>query len=108
MPGMTIWRNRWWVAMASVVFFFALSLLVLAIFADHPERISSHLPLYFGFGLAGSLLGPVYFLPTIIALHRPNALAIFLLNFFLGWSFLGWLGALVWSVVKPVPPSLPA
>ena len=44
----------------------------------------------------------VYFLPTIIALTRGhrNALAIFLLNFFLGWTFIGWVVALVWSVTR--------
>ncbi len=44
----------------------------------------------------------LYFLPTIIALlrgHR-NALAIFLLNFFLGWTFIGWVVALVWSATR--------
>ena len=43
-----------------------------------------------------------YFLPTIIALARRqrNSLAIFLLNFFLGWTFIGWVVALVWSVTK--------
>ncbi len=43
-----------------------------------------------------------YFLPTIIALARRqrNTLAIFLLNFFLGWTFIGWVVALVWSVTK--------
>ncbi len=43
-----------------------------------------------------------YFLPTIIALLRrqPNSLAIFLLNFFLGWTFFGWVVALVWSVTR--------
>ncbi len=43
-----------------------------------------------------------YFMPTIIALVRKkrNALAIFLLNFFLGWTFIGWVVALVWSVTK--------
>jgi hypothetical protein len=42
----------------------------------------------------------VYFLPTIIALakKRRNTLAIFLLNFFLGWTFIGWVVALVWAV----------
>ena len=60
--------------------------------------------------LFGSFVGVVvfiiimasYFLPTIIALLRrqPNALAIFLLNFFLGWTFIGWVVALVWSVTK--------
>ena len=44
----------------------------------------------------------LYFLPTIIAVarKRPNALAIFLLNFFLGWTFIGWVVALVWSVMR--------
>ena len=43
-----------------------------------------------------------YFLPTIIAIVRRqrNALAIFLLNFFLGWTFIAWVVALVWSVTK--------
>jgi hypothetical protein len=44
----------------------------------------------------------LYFLPTIIAVLRKkrNALAIFLLNIFLGWTFIGWVVALVWSVTK--------
>ncbi|MFC1846897.1 superinfection immunity protein [Chloroflexota bacterium] len=43
-----------------------------------------------------------YFLPTIIALIRkqPNTLAIFLLNFFLGWTFIGWVVSLIWAVAK--------
>ncbi len=41
-----------------------------------------------------------YFLPTIIALIRknPNFLAICVLNFLLGWSFIGWIIALIWSL----------
>ena len=48
------------------------------------------------------LLLALYFLPTIIALvtKKRNALAIFVLNFFLGWSLIGWVVALVWSVTK--------
>ncbi|MDD4923947.1 MAG: superinfection immunity protein [Dehalococcoidales bacterium] len=44
----------------------------------------------------------VYFLPTIVAVVRKkrNALAIFLLNFFLGWTFIGWVVALVWAATK--------
>ncbi|NLL90604.1 MAG: superinfection immunity protein [Dehalococcoidales bacterium] len=44
----------------------------------------------------------VYFLPTIIAAVRKkrNILAIFLLNLFLGWTFIGWVVALVWAVTK--------
>jgi hypothetical protein len=42
-----------------------------------------------------------YFLPTVIALTRwhANTLGIFLLNVFLGWTLVGWVVALVWSVL---------
>jgi hypothetical protein len=48
------------------------------------------------------LLLTLYFLPTIVAItrHHRNALAIFLLNLFLGATFVGWVVALVWSVTK--------
>jgi len=43
-----------------------------------------------------------YFLPSIVAFLRgyKNILSIFLLNVFLGWTVLGWVSALVWSVMK--------
>jgi hypothetical protein len=52
-----------------------------------------------------SLGGGIYFLPTIIAAarHHHNALAIFLLNLLLGWTVLGWVGSLVWSVTAVTP-----
>lgn len=42
----------------------------------------------------------IYFLPSIVAelRGRPNKGAIFVLNLFLGWTFLGWIIALVWAV----------
>ena len=47
----------------------------------------------------------LYFLPTIIALVRSkrDTLAIFLLNFFLGWSVIGWIVALVWASKHDAP-----
>ena len=41
----------------------------------------------------------LYFLPTIVALLREkyDRVSIFLLNFFLGWSVIGWIVALVWA-----------
>ena len=41
-----------------------------------------------------------YLIPTIIAIFRghPNMAAIMAVNFLLGWTFLGWVAALVWSV----------
>jgi len=48
------------------------------------------------------LIFTVYFLPTLIAFLRQhkNKLAIFLLNLLLGWTVLGWVVSLVWSVIK--------
>ena len=60
-------------------------------------------------GLTGLIIVLVvivsYFLPTLIAVLREhhNRLPIFLLNFFLGWTFIGWVAALVWSFTSPPP-----
>ena len=42
----------------------------------------------------------VYFVPTIIAIvrHARNVLGIVLLNIFGGWTLVGWIIALVWSI----------
>lgn len=43
-----------------------------------------------------------YFIPTIVAYNRKklNKMSILLLNFFLGWSLIGWVVALVWATAK--------
>lgn len=48
--------------------------------------------LLFGFAL--------YFLPSIIAAHRghPSRTSILIFNTLLGWTFIGWIVALVWSL----------
>jgi len=50
------------------------------------------------------LIGPLallYFCPAIIAWYRWHGQrrAIFALNLLTGWTFFGWVGALVWSLV---------
>jgi len=42
----------------------------------------------------------IYFLPAIVACFnkKKNACGIFVLNLFLGWTGIGWIIALVWSV----------
>ena len=42
----------------------------------------------------------IYFIPTIIAMIRKktNTRAILALNLFLGWTFVGWVVALVWAL----------
>ena len=54
---------------------------------------------FFGFGFV------MYFLPSIIALGRSkrDIGGIILLNFFLGWTMIGWVVALVWAVKHDVP-----
>jgi len=44
----------------------------------------------------------LYFIPSIIAFifKKKNLLAILLLNIFLGWTLIGWVAALIWSVIK--------
>jgi len=44
----------------------------------------------------------LYLLPTIIAFNKnkKQKLGICILNIFLGWTFLGWLASLVWSICK--------
>ncbi|WP_152545509.1 superinfection immunity protein [Pseudomonas chlororaphis] len=41
----------------------------------------------------------IYFLPTFVASNRKhvNGTSIFLVNLLLGWTFLGWVVALVWA-----------
>jgi hypothetical protein len=41
----------------------------------------------------------VYFLPTLVAVlnRHLNTMAIIVLNILLGWTFLGWVVALVWA-----------
>lgn len=53
----------------------------------------------FELGLIILIFG-LYFLPAFISFLRnhKNKLAIFLLNLLLGWTVLGWVVSLVWSV----------
>jgi hypothetical protein len=47
----------------------------------------------------GGLCLLLYFLPTIVAALRshPSAGAIFAVNFFFGWTFIGWIICFVWA-----------
>jgi hypothetical protein len=60
-------------------------------------------------GLILLLLGlALYFLPFLIALNRKhhNTGAIFVVNLFLGWTFLGWIWALTWACSYTSRPHL--
>ncbi len=53
-----------------------------------------------GVGLLIALLFVPYWAPTIIAFIRkhPSKTAVLALNFFFGWTFIGWVAALVWAL----------
>jgi hypothetical protein len=48
----------------------------------------------------------MYWLPTLIAIVRqaPSALGVAVLNFFLGWTVIGWIMALVWALAANSGP----
>jgi hypothetical protein len=58
-------------------------------------------PFVFGWGITALLIIP-YFLPTIIAIIRRSSSTggIFMLNFFLGWTFIGWIASLIWAITS--------
>lgn len=55
------------------------------------------------------LLLAIYFVPTLIATKRKhhNKAAISVLNALLGWTALGWIAALVWSLTTSQPQAAP-
>jgi hypothetical protein len=55
------------------------------------------------FGVIAALF-VLYFLPSLVAAcrHHNNTAAIVVVNLFLGWSFIGWVLALVWAFLNPL------
>ena len=67
----------------------------------HGAAVHSSMLLVLAIGFA------LYFLPTIIAQARGhrNWIALAALNLLAGWTVIGWIGALVWALVRaPEPP----
>jgi hypothetical protein len=56
--------------------------------------------------LALILLLAIYMIPGIIALCRSHrqAVPILVLDLLLGWTLIGWVVALVWSLTTPAAP----
>lgn len=56
-----------------------------------------------------SIVAFLYLLPMFVARGKQNRAAITVLNVLLGWTFLGWVGALIWAMVaKPEEITVPA
>ncbi|MCX5511200.1 superinfection immunity protein [Pseudomonas sp. BJa3] len=89
---------------------FVVRLLVLGFLAFYSYAMGTERGGLNAFGTLVAFSGAVfipafYMLPTIEAwLRKSNNLpAIAALNFFLGWSLLGWVAALVWAFKRPTP-----
>lgn len=48
----------------------------------------------------------LYFIPSVVAFHwmHPQRVAIFFLNLLAGWTFIGWVVAIVWALARPAAP----
>lgn len=43
------------------------------------------------------VLAIIYFIPAFVGWNKRDRTSILLLNIFLGWTFIGWVIALVWA-----------
>lgn len=74
----------------------------------HPELLNQAgyvLALVTVYGFAAVFALGAYFFPSIIGWlqKKRNLTAIFMLNFFLGWTVIGWIVALVWAFINDSP-----
>lgn len=60
------------------------------------------------FFVLAPLAAATYLLPSFVAYKRArrNSTAILLLNLLLGWTFIGWVLALVWATTMPSAPAM--
>jgi len=52
------------------------------------------------------ILTLLYFLPSIIGRDKADAMGIFLVNLFLGWTVVGWVVAFFWACASGRPAYL--
>ncbi len=86
---------------------YAIILAAFGLFAIKETGMFHWSPFGWFFGSTVGIIGfvvslAIFFLPTItaIARHHRNSLAIFLVNLFFGMTGIGWIVALIWSVLK--------
>lgn len=65
-------------------------------------EIPEGLRLLIGFAIL-FLIVLIYFAPSVVAKGKKNWQAIFVLNLIAGWTFVGWVVALVWACTKDDP-----
>ena len=49
-----------------------------------------------------TIVGVIYFIPSLVAHenNHKNTTPIVILNIFLGWTFIGWVIALIWACME--------
>jgi hypothetical protein len=52
------------------------------------------------------IIAAIYFAPTITAWQKPQRGSVFAINFFLGWTLIGWVVALAWAAKNELPPQV--
>lgn len=91
---------RWWIIVRPTVYLvvIAAALTCIYVIANKTKATEAAL-IQVGFVV---FIAAVYFIPTVVARSRKhhNATAIFALNLFLGWTFLGWVASLVWALTS--------
>jgi DNA-directed RNA polymerase subunit RPC12/RpoP len=88
------------VAIVFAIIFLITVLAFVGAVADKEDDVSPALVLLFG--LCGGVL---YFIPALVGSKKRQFPALFALNLLLGWTFIGWVGALVWALIKDSKPS---
>jgi Superinfection immunity protein len=88
-----------WDALATPIKILAIGL-SLAIAVIVAVKVLPALVAAMGIGILLLVLFIPYWIPTIIAFARkhPSKLGILAVNFFFGWSFIGWVLSLVWAL----------
>ncbi len=80
----------------------------LFIYLQKTNELNDEAATILGIGLTAFFIigGVFYFLPSLIALMRgkSNSIAILALNLFLGWTLIGWVVSLVWSLSSDAKP----
>jgi hypothetical protein len=49
----------------------------------------------------------IYFLPSVVGWNKRNSESIIAINFFLGWTFVGWVVCLAWALMSDYNRSPP-
>ena len=50
----------------------------------------------------------IYWAPTIVAIFKkhPHLVGIIVINFFFGWTLIGWIASFIWAFIIPQPPQI--